>query len=293
MSANEPPSGADHQTVVSNIGAQMAVRMSRLSMELDQCDEVDVFGVVDPSGVGGAGSDRREPDTWTLLFSLAIWRIGENPIQRQKLTARKKVPKAEIEKTQKLIGSYDVVHIKARVAFENVLGSPQALLLEVLGHCDTDLERLAAAQEVQKPVTFHDSQFGAFLLDRRINWFEARTTLEGVDVRLSLSTGELGKVEELLATSRILFGAEHSWYKRITDYAVSKLLQLKNDAWLGEDESEFSESEFRSKMELSSILIKSGGRFEFWYEDGDLFWGHSIMVSGDLFNGPKDAGIHG
>ena len=191
------------------------------------------------------------------------------------------------------MAAYDVIHLRARVAFDNILGKPQALLLEVLGHCDTDLELLTAAKELQKPVTFHDSEFGTFVLNRRINWYEANTSLEGLDVRLSLSPGESGKLEELLATSRILFRAQDPWCHRATDYAVSELLTLKNEAWLGEDESELSAAQFRARIKLTSIVIRSGERFEFWYEDGDLFWGHSISVSGDLINGPKDANIQG
>ena len=29
------------------------------------------------------------------------------------------------------------------------------------------------------------------------------------------------------------------------------------------------------------------------YDDGDLFWGHSIVVSGSVPDGPTRAGIHG
>ena len=71
------------------------------------------------------------------------------------------------------------------------------------------------------------------------------------------------------------------------------LLELKNDAWLDEDESEVSAEEFIARMELSSVSIHADGGFEFWFDDGDLFWGHSIMVSGNIQDGLDDAGIHG
>ena len=35
------------------------------------------------------------------------------------------------------------------------------------------------------------------------------------------------------------------------------------------------------------------GRFEFWHEDGGLFWGRSIHVRGTLTAGPTDADIPG
>ncbi|NMM62426.1 hypothetical protein HBE96_06930 [Clostridium sp. P21] len=31
--------------------------------------------------------------------------------------------------------------------------------------------------------------------------------------------------------------------------------------------------------------------FEFWYDDGDLFWEHSILSSGNLKHSPNDVDI--
>jgi len=46
-------------------------------------------------------------------------------------------------------------------------------------------------------------------------------------------------------------------------------------------------------VSLSSITVHPQGTFEFWYDDGDLFWGHSIMISGSIEKGLREAGIHG
>ena len=45
-------------------------------------------------------------------------------------------------------------------------------------------------------------------------------------------------------------------------------------------------------MKLQSIVFYPDGDFNFWYDDGDLFWGHSIAISGNL-EGLKDADIPG
>ena len=47
------------------------------------------------------------------------------------------------------------------------------------------------------------------------------------------------------------------------------------------------------RMELESIEVRADGSFQFWFGDGDLFYGHSIWVSGDLENGPNDAAMEG
>ena len=47
------------------------------------------------------------------------------------------------------------------------------------------------------------------------------------------------------------------------------------------------------RMELESIEIRADGSFEFWFADGDMFYGHSIHVSGDMEHGPDDAAMEG
>jgi len=46
-------------------------------------------------------------------------------------------------------------------------------------------------------------------------------------------------------------------------------------------------------MKPESIIIREDGGFDFWYEDGDLFWGHSIEVCGNFDDGFRDAAFHG
>jgi hypothetical protein len=46
-------------------------------------------------------------------------------------------------------------------------------------------------------------------------------------------------------------------------------------------------------MTLESITVTPDGSFDFWHNDGDLFYGHSIQVSGNLSQGPTHADIPG
>ena len=75
--------------------------------------------------------------------------------------------------------------------------------------------------------------------------------------------------------------------------AVNELLPCMNDNWLREDEEPFSPQEFIEHMTLDAIVFQEDGKFEFWYDDGDMFAGHSITVSCSLVEGPYDAGISG
>ncbi|GAB5542876.1 MAG: hypothetical protein SangKO_026360 [Sandaracinaceae bacterium] len=46
-------------------------------------------------------------------------------------------------------------------------------------------------------------------------------------------------------------------------------------------------------MTLTTLGVGEGGGFSFWHDDGDLFWGHSILIEGDLESGPSGADIPG
>lgn len=46
-------------------------------------------------------------------------------------------------------------------------------------------------------------------------------------------------------------------------------------------------------MTLEAIQVDGEGGFEFWFDDGDLFYGHSIHVAGNLEKGPDWAQMEG
>ncbi len=96
-----------------------------------------------------------------------------------------------------------------------------------------------------------------------------------------------------LQTAKELRKNQEDWAEKVGDFAVGELLELKNTTWLDEDEATITPEEFKKRMRLESITVSPNGEFEFWHDDGDLFWGHSIQVSGNLKDGLTDANIQG
>lgn len=143
------------------------------------------------------------------------------------------------------------------------------------------------------PTTFTDPRFGAFTLDPSVNWLEGRATWGSTPIELTLRMDGCTDPREILTTAAALWDAQSSWSTRITDYAVSQLLDLKNDTWSDDEADKVTAAQFAAKMTLRSITLEKDGVFEFWHDDGDMFGGHSIMVSGTLQDGPTDADIPG
>lgn len=264
-------------------------KFEKLMAQLTEQDVTDLFGVVDTVSGAGEGDGR-----WTLLLSLFAWKVPERPLELRQLVVLKSVSQEELRAVQAQFNAYDVVRLKARLAEENVFGKPRALLVEILGKHTSDDELNRCAEKLQAPVTFKSQRFGTFTLDRRLNWFEAQTDWGGTAAKLSLQMEDDSRnPEATLAHVAKLWDSQADWNRRVLDCAVAKLLNIKNESWLDEEETELSADQFKARMKLDSITVYPDGTFEFWWDDGDLFLGHMITVSGDMTHGPKYASISG
>lgn len=135
-----------------------------------------------------------------------------------------------------------------------------------------------------------DPLLGTLEWDDTINWYCGEVQVATASFDLILNADEVPSA--LLRAKQIVENFEQ-YRKMIAEYAVEGLLELKNDVWLGEDEKEFSAEEFKAKMTLKTITVESDGDVIFWHHDGDLFWGHSIMVCIDASDNCTDIDIPG
>jgi hypothetical protein len=263
----------------------------QLLKQLAAAPLVDVLGVLWESGVSGGWS--RGDTLWTLLFGFVSWRIRGGPLRAQELIVRRKVREKEIQEYRKLVRPKVVTRIRARVVEDSVFGRPEALLVRVVGRDTSDAELNAEVKRLQQPVRIKDGTFGTFTLDRSVNWYEGRAVWNGRKVRLSLEAQKPADVERALEVARTLWRAQKSWRAKVLAYAVKELLPLKNDNWLGDDERPLTAKQFQARMKLESVTVSPDGSFEFWHDDGGLFWGHSIQIMGSLAKGLTHAGIPG
>ena len=154
---------------------------------------------------------------------------------------------------------------------------------------DSELEQLAG--QLQKPIVLNDATLGRLEYDRKYGWFAGRARWCGQEVDINLSCAHPEDPTAVLEAATRLFKEQTHWHRRVREYAVEQLLPLKNDSWLDEDEEEVSAAGFLSKMRLESISVDEAGNLTFWHNDGDLFWGHAIQISGNLTDGLAEADI--
>lgn len=244
--------------------------------------ECRVLGVVSPRGLGGGRAGNEE--LWTFRVGLEVWRTVGGKLVRRPLSVTQQVPDAVLRPLMDTFTPAATVRLRVRLKKVTSKQALQAVLLAFEGEDQSDAELLAIAEELKKPVIHEDPKLGTFTLDRRLDRFNGEVVWNGQRVRLGL--GESAAVADRIETARRLLRAQKTWKKRIEARAVQELLPIKNDNWLGDDETEFTPAQFISAMRLEAITISEGGHFEFWYDDGKLFWGHTISVSGTLDDGP-------
>lgn len=97
-------------------------------------------------------------------------------------------------------------------------------------------------------------------------------------------------VEILKVTRKIIKSiCGHSFDFKL--YASEKLLDLYKNTW--SKNKIIGQTEFAERINLESVVIWNDGSTEIYYQDGDLFAGHSIIIYINSEGKLEDANIAG
>lgn len=174
---------------------------------------------------------------------------------------------------------------------EHIGGRLEGNIVSIVGASEHE-GMLQFAEELRRPVVLEDGLLGPLTLDRRMGWFHGQTQWQTHTIKFYVGGETLEAAQQELATAHKLLANQAGWMDRVLQKAVDKLLDLHNDDW-SEDDTPKTPAQFRELMKLESIHVETGGGFSFWFDDGDLFAGHAILVSGTIDEGPKYASIEG
>ena len=147
------------------------------------------------------------------------------------------------------------------------------------------------------PVTLHSGEFGDMVLDKELMWFnvEAQWRRMPFYIRLKLHD-ENEDAKDGLALLEQFWKKKAAWDKKLRAFAAKQLLTLAND-WAENDDEHpgrvWTEESFAKALKNESIIMDTDGSFEMWYDDGGIFFGHAVVISGDVQNGAKKATMEG
>lgn len=251
-------------------------------------EELTILAVTGANGFGGGKS--RGETLWTASIGLTAWMEEDSPdIHRGEFVLSTIGDEQLLEVLRRRTRPDFIIKFRGRVSEDG-----KRLLLLDLPEPGFDPDLEAILEEQKKPVTFWEEGLGTFTLNRQVDWFETEIQWLGAEISLVFDAEE--DRAEVLRKAKALLANAVSWDKRVREYAADELLELAND-WAeqmeDEEPQEIAREQFMERMELESIEIRADGSFEFWFADGDMFYGHSIHVSGDMENGPDDAAMEG
>lgn len=184
------------------------------------------------------------------------------------------------------------------------------LLVEVVKRDLDHPELNKVLEEYEKPLVIEDELCGTFTLERRFWWFSGTIDWLGKKCSASLECDSENikegeeTAEGALHALHIIYKDLKEWDEKFREFAAKRLTELAND-WLmdgeefDEDEEEeenenlITKEDFAKRIWISEITISSKGDYEAYYNDDDMFWGHVIIVSGNIETGIKDAEIAG
>ncbi|MGE6260077.1 DUF2262 domain-containing protein [Heyndrickxia sporothermodurans] len=241
---------------------------------------IEVAAVTGASGIGAgkAGGDK----LWNASIDLIAWKNLHNiePIIKEELRLEWLVTDEEWKKSRDILKENEIARLLVRRA-ENSM-----MLIKVLetNYKDNALEMIL--QESIMPVFYNDEVLGQFELVKSVKLFEKTVTWAGEEGLLYFDWNEEeNEMKSSLETAYALFKKQNEWNMKIRKYAAEELVELANEWLQDNDEAEIAvitKEMFIDFMELSSISVYPNGDFEMFFSDGDMFWGHSIIVDGNI-----------
>ena len=246
-------------------------------------EELDILAVTGPVGFGGV----KRGSFWQASIGLTAWMEEDSPdIHQEEIPLFTLADNSLLDFLRQRTPPDFIIKFQGR---REKNGKSMLLLNLPEPGFDPDLKAILEAQK--QAVTLEVDGLGLFTLNRRVRWFEAEIDWCGASVQLDFDQGEPEEMAKAQEVARTLLADAENWDRRVREYAAGELTSLAND-W-AEGEEELTPEDFMARMELSAIQVEPDGEFEFWFEDGEMFYGHSIHVMGNLTDGPDWAQMEG
>ena len=242
-------------------------------------------GLIDASGAAGACINNQ----WRFVFHLAAWRDVSAPPTTGHRRCEMLVDESELDALMTEARAYEIVEFETDSPPTERVTQVKRLL--ATGLSDPDLSAIAA--ELRKPIIASHPTLGRLEYERRYGWYSGRGKWQGNEIEVTLAAPDPATPERVFQLATRVFEAQNEWSSRIRQHISEKLLPLKNDAWLQEHETEFSETRFLEHVTLRSINFDERRHITFWHSDGDLFGGHEIEVRANEERGVMEAGLAG
>lgn len=254
----------------------------------DNFDEkiMEIQAVTGSSKLGGAKGPGEE--LWEAEINITAWKsIHSENICNENYFLTTKVDTEYLHELMRKILPDTIYTLKVRQ------NGNKFLLVEIIENKNIDNELENILKEQTRPIIYEDKILGRFTLDKRFNEYTGRIKWHNKEIEITVEKYIGKRLNDVFIIANEFVKEQEVWDKRIKEFVAGKLLKLKNKSWLEENEEEITVDKFIEKIEIESINISLKNKFEICFDDGEIFWGHSIVVNGNLEKGPLKAEIAG
>ena len=148
---------------------------------------------------------------------------------------------------------------------------------------------MAKIEEYKKPVQI-ENELGSFALERRWNWFDGtiQWCSEPCNVLINVPEGSTDCTSAMAVLRRICEDDE-AFDARVRRQTCDQTMELLAD-WYDE---EITEEEYMQRMGVPTITVSEDGDVDFSFDTGDLYAGHTLVVSVDEEGNVKGTNLVG
>ncbi|MGE6630755.1 DUF2262 domain-containing protein [Bacillus sp. NPDC077027] len=253
-------------------------------------EPIEIVAVTGLSGVG-AGKAGSEP-LWTASIPIIEWKEKDtDQVMTDKIRLCWLTDDYGLREKQAQLHQESIVKLLVRK------GEHEMILMSIIDNDTQDDELQTLLEEAQKPIYYHDDKLGAFKLVKGIDLFETNVKWGNQESLLYFNLGEDEEINDCLQTARQLVQDQDKWDATMKSFAAKDLLAQANE-WNEHNDTELNDEDitydlFMSRITLESLQTYPNGEFEALYHDGDLFWGHIIIVRGHINGSFESANIAG
>ncbi|NOU26907.1 MAG: DUF2262 domain-containing protein [Polyangiaceae bacterium] len=239
--------------------------------------ETLVRGVLDASG---AGFSRFPPDPWCVILQLCPWRREGGEVVATPIYLKRVLPDGPDSYPEaRALAPLTVITVRCRLDEQAEVTRATLLSIELEATRDDELERAAA--DLRRPVAIESAFLGTLTLERALGWFRGTRKVDGTSYEVNVVRS--GASEESDAADGVaaeaLVKALEPRLGALRLATAEQLLELYNDTWREEEAAVETAASFAARIVLASVTVHpEGGTFTLWFDDDDLFAGHSLEV---------------
>jgi|JI10StandDraft_1071094.scaffolds.fasta_scaffold246397_2 hypothetical protein len=229
---------------------------------------------------------------WSFGVHLCVWRIEGGPLVATLLRLEHSLPsETALNRWIEAVPTDRPIRFRLTAPPELSGERYSARIAEYLGEiADSELAQLA--EPILRPPPFVHPQLGQFKPAPSLpSFFEGSAMWRGQEVGLTLILDGAGRLDDRALDFLNLCDHADRWQAMVEDAIYEHLFELWDDNWRDEAEPSLSRAQWLGRMRLVDISVSENEQVSFEYDDGNLFWGHRVSVSGSLEGGIVDATI--